>query len=226
MDNPEATPENLEVLDLSKLSYEEWIAFVFDHPLPESKDEEWYWQDERDFTCTDSAVAVSHVTRMCREMSALAQRFSLQQIDQGIWFLFMGCRGMAAVFDSKVPLRDRVACIQSMSVPYESVVAGSTVEEMENCFYMWWDLLCDELHVSDTPVRVEMQEAMLETLVRILQLDDPRCQHYALHGLGHLRHPRSPEVIDGYVREHSSALTPAQLEWIRACRACSVNRTA
>ena len=59
---------------------------------------------------------------------------------------------------------------------------------------------------------------MLETLVKILNLGDSRCEYYALHGLGHLRHPRCLGIIDEYVRKHQSELDPQQIDWLRKCR--------
>jgi hypothetical protein len=209
----------MEEMDLTQLSYEKWITFVFDHPLPDHRlGKAWYWREDTYFTSDDAATSVAYITRMCGDMPGLLNRFSLQQIDQGIWFTFSGYPCTPSIFNRAVPLPARIACIESMLTPYAKIVAGSTVEEMENCFQMWWDLLAMELHLASPPAESELQDAMLGTLVKILNLGDSRCEYYALHGLGHLKHPRGPEIIDDYVRKHQSELDPQQMDWLRGCR--------
>ena len=105
---------------------------------------------------------------------------------------------------------------------YANFVAPSDVEEMENCFDMWWDVIAgsfwaqfydypngsksfDET-LEEYPLKKDLNkldeeawqilETMFETLVRILALDDDRSQEYALHGLGHLNHPRLKNCAD------------------------------
>jgi hypothetical protein len=209
----------MKPFDLTLLSYEDWIVFVFDHPVHENSTKEaWYWQDGRDFKSSNASTSVAYLTRMCREMPILSNRFTLPQINQGVWFLFSGFPCTDAIYDRSVPLSTRIDCIKSMFIPFEKIVAGSMVEEMENCFEMWWDLLSHSLHAAVPPAEEQLCDAFLMTLTQILRLDDFRCQYYALHGLGHLQHPRCSEVIDDYVREHRSDLEPEQLEWIQKCR--------
>jgi hypothetical protein len=69
----------------------------------------------------------------------------------------------------------------------------------------------------DTDLR-EIQSVMLETLIKILKLDDARCQQYALHGLGHLGHPRVAAIVQEYIDTHSAELAPEGIEWLNQCR--------
>jgi hypothetical protein len=49
-----------------------------------------------------------------------------------------------------------------------------------------------------------MQDVMFETLERILALSSRNCQAAALHGLGHLHHPNTVDVIDAYLTRNPS----------------------
>ena len=52
-----------------------------------------------------------------------------------------------------------------------------------------------------------MQDVMFATLARILDLRSETCQAAALHGLGHLHHPETAELIQGYL-SRNSAISP------------------
>ena len=58
----------------------------------------------------------------------------------------------------------------------------------------------------------------METLLKILALDDVRCDFAALHGLGHLRHPEGVKMIEKYIIKHADNLKPEDLEWLKECR--------
>lgn len=49
-----------------------------------------------------------------------------------------------------------------------------------------------------------MQNVMFESLVEILALDSEHCQDAALHGLGHLHHPATEQIIQSYLAQHPS----------------------
>ena len=47
-----------------------------------------------------------------------------------------------------------------------------------------------------------MQDVMFDALAEILQLESPSCQGSALHGLGHLHHPKTAQLISNYISDH------------------------
>jgi hypothetical protein len=49
-----------------------------------------------------------------------------------------------------------------------------------------------------------MQDVIFETLASILELESEACQGAALHGLGHLHHPKTEELIKSYLQRHPS----------------------
>jgi hypothetical protein len=44
---------------------------------------------------------------------------------------------------------------------------------------------------------------MFETLERILGLESIECQYAALHGLGHLHHPKTNDLIQRYIEQRA-----------------------
>jgi len=79
-----------------------------------------------------------------------------------------------------------------------------SVEPLETSAHMWWDSLCYDWHCgnrtrSNGGEDESMQDIIFETLARILQLGSPRCQGDALHGLGHLHHPETEQLIAKYI---------------------------
>jgi hypothetical protein len=78
--------------------------------------------------------------------------------------------------------------------------------------YMWWDLIItgyfEESDTNWNPLIVDdidaqIQQAIFETLCRVLKLESRECQKSALHGLGHLNHPLTEQTIEAYLNEQS-----------------------
>jgi hypothetical protein len=55
---------------------------------------------------------------------------------------------------------------------------------------------------------------MFETLSKILALPDARTQGYALHGLGHLHHPRVITVVPKFLDSNRFRMSPEEISWI------------
>jgi hypothetical protein len=74
---------------------------------------------------------------------------------------------------------------------------------------MWWDSLCYDWHCGNR-IRerggedLELQDTYFETLAEVLRIDSDTCQTAALHGLGHLHHPRTKELVERFIAEHPS----------------------
>ncbi len=248
----------MPILNLSPVRYGRWISIVFNHPPTTFDDEQniaisGNWQVGVEFTVSDDARLVTHFSRMCRAFVLLSERFSLPQLDQGLWLLLSAETEFGKYLaDEAIPLSARLDCVRSMLVPFRDFVARSEVEVMENCFFMWWDLLAgafwnthlwrlkkdelmDAIYDDDGPADERLRtitvsindlntdgravlDAMLETLLAIAQLDDDRTVYYALHGLGHLRHPEGSAWLQGYINTHRDEFDEEGLKWLEQCR--------
>jgi hypothetical protein len=229
-----------KTLDLSSKSLEQFVEFFFNRDaVPDEKQFAYFLTDLEgepydEAIHSSPSVVVEHLTKLFSEFGLIAPKYSLAQLDQGIWGMWgENLRLYELLWDSSVPLEKRVQCIRSMVFVYSDFVSKSTVEVMENCFDMWWDLILYgfwfqrklfERHVKMGDVSAldaesrRLLDEMFETLKQILALSDERTQGYALHGLGHLHHPSVPETVQRFIDNHKAKLTEEGLRWIEACR--------
>lgn len=226
----------MDFCDLSQLTFDEFVTFFFNHDMVT---EEYWYRDPSYFDCDDLTgegaaspkTIVEHLTHLFRGFDEVAAKFSPQQINAGIWAIL----GVAPFCLQKylwlpsAPLALRLACIRSMYDVYANHVSKSTVPVMENCFYMWWDLVArgfwQYLHGIEegntkalNQEQTELLEAIFETLCKILALSDLRTQADALHGLGHLHHPGVRKVLHQYLDQHRHDLGPEGIKWLEKCR--------
>jgi hypothetical protein len=230
-------PKNL---DLSSKSYDHFVEFFFNREVV-SEDKLFYLyatdlSGERydEAIPSSPAILVEQMTKLFSEFGEIATKYSLSQIDQGIW----GILGPSfhslyrLVFADAVPLPSRLECIRSMYFVYSDFVARSESEPDPNLsgFFMWWDFLLHGFWSLDRPVipgtyrgdaskldgesRIMLDE-MFETLKRILDLPHTETQRCALHGLGHLYHPEVHDTVQQYIDAKKSDLP---LAWLEECR--------
>lgn len=73
-------------IDLNKYSFEQWVTFVFDHPVSQAEEKEWYWQDEWEHEA-DHSLILEYLIRIFRNPTFLLDTYSPEQLEQGFWFL-------------------------------------------------------------------------------------------------------------------------------------------
>jgi hypothetical protein len=200
---------------LKHLTFEQWLAYVFDHPVPEGQENAWYWDSDRDIwdESAEPADTVQFLTHAFENAAQVFQPFSDAQLNQGLWFLASNAcsNRMFALMDPSVPWTARRRCIESMHQLYEQCFARrctphlSHIDEpgtnpLNMVCYMWWDIL-PIYGKPDDPARRDMDGATLQVMESTLQLDSIPCRESALHGLGHwqMYYPeRVGEIIDKF----------------------------
>ncbi|MEL0437967.1 hypothetical protein [Phycobacter sp. K97] len=111
------------------------------------------------------------------------------------------------IWGQDISLGEKETLIHSMYVMYRDFFA---VTPLETSCEMWWDPLAyafNPLGTADperNPEHRAIQNAMFETLCKILNLDAHHCQVAALHGMNHVAHPRTEIVIEDYLKTHSN----------------------
>jgi hypothetical protein len=236
----EPLAEEQNTLDLSSKSFDQFVEFFFNRDVvPDEKQFDYFLTglagERYDEAVTSSpAVVVEHMTKLFSEFAVIGPKYSLAQLDQGIWgILGEKLRLYELLWDSSVPLELRVQCIRSMLSVYSDFVSKSKVEVMPGCFDMWWDLILHgfwfqqklfERHTKmgdisklDAESRL-LLDVMFETLKQIVGLPDARTQGYALHGLGHLHHPAVRQTVQEFIDNHKTELTEQHLRWVERCR--------
>jgi hypothetical protein len=206
-------------VDITEYSYEEFVAFIFDREIRprEGKYHPWYFDVRPTF---DPNRLCEYYIRLFRSPQFLPEKYSKAQLEQGFWAIHGAAFDASAqhlIWNTNVPFRSRCECVKSMSDLFKRLFA---TEALETSVEMWWDSLCYEWECGNRNRERggedrEMQDVIFEVLAGLLQTDSDTCQYAALHGLGHLHHPATEELIEVYLRQHPS-LTPARRQYALA----------
>jgi|WetSurMetagenome_2_1015567.scaffolds.fasta_scaffold116648_2 hypothetical protein len=236
----------------SLTEYEDWISFYFDRPVTEDIEKRFclFVLDNDSIFESKPDKIVENMTRLFKDFKTFGAKYSLQEINQGIWAILSGDGNHCdCLFSRKVDIQTKMNCILSMYFVFSEFVSNSQVEVMENCFYMWWDFIANgfwnnlgrnnyselenfialdevqKIHKNRNEYNLKdldeeswmIFNAIYETLIKILQLDDIRTQSYALHGLGHLHHPKVKETIRNYINLNKNKLDEPAIRWLNEC---------
>ena len=194
------------LVDLRRASFDEFLAAIFDRPLPAAEGEpEWYFASGVDLA-TDPRHQIALFTQLFRAPRVLLDRYSVPQIEQGFW-MFGGAMAdyfLWHLWAPEVPWDERAACIAAIETVYAELFAARPFDTID---YMLPDLLADGYshgtrRREDSEDR-RVQDALLALFARLLERPDYMPSQYAgLHGLGHLRHPDGPQVIERFLAAH------------------------
>jgi hypothetical protein len=136
-----------EELDLSTLTYPQFLAYFFDRPIVRNDESyDLFRKGIDNFYAYDPATVASHVRDLCRSFADLAKIYSDEQLNQGLWAVFSaGIACQRFCFDPQVDTSLRTDAIESMYIPVRDVAVSRAVELVKDSFFfMWWDLILDE----------------------------------------------------------------------------------
>jgi hypothetical protein len=179
-------------IGLDKYTFEEFVAFVFDHPI---KGRKWYLS--RRWKCYGTPeTMLQHLTQLFQEPEFLLERYTKGQLKQGFWYIGLHVGEFQNwLWDEQIDWAIRKRYILSMPLLEQKLFARFPLDE--TCF-MWWDFY----RCFDDNPPPHVTEAILDALERTLQIPEKHCQESALHGLGHLEHPRKAEIITAFLTAH------------------------
>jgi hypothetical protein len=209
------------------LSLSNWIAHIFDHPVPEQRGDAWhwsldapYWNDSPEHTC-------ELIAETFERSGELLARFSDAQLNQGFWYLVSNsCSDqMFSLIEPAVPMPIRLRALRSFVPLFEQIMAVrcsphlSHLDEpganpLNAVCYMWWDIL-PIYGRPDEPDRAQFDPEVLAVLRRLLTIPNDACRESAFHGLGHweLEYPRQVAgIIDDFLRR-SPDLRPELIDY-------------
>jgi hypothetical protein len=193
--------------------YQEWIRYVFDHPV---KDPQWYFDvDAPGFEATEEDYAELIRETFSRSGDDLAL-FSDAQVNRGIWFLASqtGSDFISSLRDGGAPTAKKIAGIRSIYILYRDCFAKRCSEslghidepgasELNPICYMFWDV-CPLSYLEDASERSELEEAVFWVLENTIKLHHRACIEGGLHGLGEVAcqyEARVKDVIDRFLVE-------------------------
>ena len=202
--------------DLSDLSFNEFVAFLFDHSVPHNENATpWDWSVHTTF---DPEKVCSYYAALFRNPGFLLELFSEVQLEQGFWAILghLDCSAHSIVLEhDEVPFDSRADCIRSM---YDLFSRLFTVTALDTSVHMWWDSFCYDWACGKREHGGEdlaLQDVFFDTLSAVLQIESGTCQSAALHGLGHLHHPNTAQIVDRFIDEHPG-LGDGMKEYARA----------
>jgi hypothetical protein len=203
---------------LRDLTFDEWVIFVFDHAVDDSR-LEWYWDIEADRWDGPPALTGAYLTQAFENSENVLGPYSESQLNQGLWYLASNAcsNHMFALMDTSVPWPARQRCILSIGslfqvcfakrcTPHLSHLDEPGAGPLNSVCYMWWDII-PLAGQPDDPAHKEMDQTILQVMEDALQLDSIACQESALHGLGHwhLHYPRQiEEIIQGFLQHNKT----------------------
>ncbi len=193
-------------INLTDFSFDEFVAFLFDRDIPsESANQDpWDWNVHVQFK---AEKVCSYYVQLFRQPEFLRTRFTKTQLETGFWAIQganLDCSVYRIIHESDLPLSVRNECIRSM---YELFKRLFATEPLDTSVQMWWDSLCYDWHCGNRKRErggedLALQDVLFQTLENVLAIESQTCQGAALHGLGHLRHPGTPRLIERYIQEH------------------------
>ena len=195
-----------EHFDITGYSFEEFVAFVFQHEVKTDARplDSWHLHIEVDF---DPLKVSEYYLRLFREPEFLREAYTVPQLEEGFWAI-QSCAVEWSVQrlleNLDLPFSVKEACVRSMFDLFAKLFA---FEPLDSAVVMWWDSLCFDLGHSNrggenSGEGLLLSDVMFDTLSRILLLPFRHCQRAALHGLGHLHHPETPKLIEDFIANH------------------------
>ncbi|MCC6154656.1 MAG: hypothetical protein IT367_12895 [Candidatus Hydrogenedentes bacterium] len=202
------------------ISYEEWVNYVFDHPLLKP---EWWFQDAESGYLQEwredklPKIALDYMTRLFSEPAFLIDRFSRAQIDQGLNFLVSNsCSShMFVLTNGSLPWSARRACFDAMIPLYAKLMApvyGNDIAYLDRApqdpdrpnyaCYMWWDVIPLYAKMGG-PDSERIDDAVFHIFEEVLKLKSEACLESVLHGIGHWHfdYPeRTCEMVESFLR--------------------------
>jgi hypothetical protein len=207
---------------ISSLVFDQWLAYVFDHPVEEDKPE-WYFDPESDWWDGPAPETIQFLTHAFENAAELFEPYTDAQLNQGLWYLASNAcsNHMLALLDESVPWPDRQRCLRSMVALYQQCFAPRCLaalghldelpaNPLNRVCYMWWDIL-PVYGRPDLPGRQAFDQECLQVMSAALALPNEACQESALHGLGHWAiyyREAVAAIVDTYLKQASGIRKP------------------
>lgn len=180
---PPAIGAIMMIVDLTDVPFEDWVRFVFDHPIsPAGVADAWHWDVEY---VADNASMLSYCTRLFAESRSLLTSYSPELLEQGFWFI-PGPNGfMRFLADESVLWRGREECINAIELLFRNLFS---INECGTACAMWWDSYVSYCGYGRNDIATDKKlcGATIRVVLAILRQDATQCRHSAVHGLHHL----------------------------------------
>jgi hypothetical protein len=195
---------DLKKIRLDNLDFDKWLDVIFKQAelsaLPESAVKlEYSNRDEQ----------LSYLIKLFNDPEILLKRFQVEVVYKGL-NMFLDSYSMylySLIFkkENNGKLENRIECIKSIKNLFEIIFVKDSFSQLA---FMWWDEIITAAYPHGTKEfskeDMKIREAIFVTLNSILNIENTICQASALHGLGHLQHPGTKEVIENYLNRSNN----------------------
>jgi len=200
---PDCSPQSV---GLEPQLYEAALRYLFDRPVPEQEDKEWYWDlDDPLFPATPLEWTRIQTVLFARAGTDLAA-YSDDQVGIGLYYLVSGGAGDVpfAAIDKSVPLDEAMLMMQAMPSLWRDCFGprlaalrkpiGDVAGRLDFVCIMWFDVWPTFWNVRDEP---RWRDALWQVLDGMLDVPCREVQVAALHGIGHwVKYLQRQDVID------------------------------
>lgn len=190
------------------ISYEDWLAYVFDQHI--AADQRWLFDWERgiDLDISDAQV-LDFIQQLCNQLDDLAV-FSDFELNQGLHYIFNNsCSNWVYCFkNTEIPLTKRLQVLKDLQAFYTTLFPqrctpnnhSGRESQLDDFAFMWWDVSPINSWQGDAEAN-DFYKVILEVLQVGLKQTNWLVIKGALHGLGHLVHelPQATTLIDKWL---------------------------
>jgi len=209
-------------IDICKATLQEFEDFIFDHEVHGvGSSEVWYHQFGLVINYNPAHNARCFV-ELFKNARNLPSKYERAKLEQGCWAMFgSGLDGNLndLIWESDISLEAKEDLISSMFFLYRDLFSQDPLGE---ACEMWWDGLAYDINPmkrvdpTSNAAHKRIQNSMFETLVKILKLNSVNCQSAALHGLNHVHHPKTTNVVKDFIASNPD-LSDRDIEYAMLC---------
>lgn len=168
-------------MDAALLSFDEWIRFTFRHEV--NYDDFWYLNPQNYFDISDPIPIMKNMVRLFQKPEFLLSSYTLDEIDQGFWFIPSPCGYMRLLLADRVPCQLKHDVIFHIYDLYKDLFVPHLHKHTSPL--MWWDSLFtysmyDNKQLTDDGT---LMSSIKNVLCRMKNSSIPEMQEYSREGL-------------------------------------------
>lgn len=168
-------------MDVALLSFDEWTRFTFRHDV--NHDNFWYLNPQNYFDVSAPVPILKNVIRLFQKPEFLLSSYTLDEIDQGFWFIPSPCGYMRLLLADSVPCQLKHDVIFHIYDLYENLFVPHLHDYTSPL--MWWDSMFtysiyDNKKLNDDEM---LMSSIKKVLCRMENSTIPKMQEYSREGL-------------------------------------------
>lgn len=208
-------------LGLDPALYASALRYLFDRPVPQGQEQEWFWSlDEPEFEASSLEWTRIQGCLFANAGTDLAA-YSDEQVGMGLNYVMSNSISNVsfAAIDPSVPEEDAMRMMAALPKVWEDCLGprlgdirspiGARSDRLYFVCYMWFDVWPTFWNVRHSP---RWQQALWNVFAQMLSMPWRDVQVSALHGIGHHIHHLDKAAVDRRLAEFLRQLGPGDEE--------------